>query len=126
MNPCTCKIKATLLCMISGLWAFMSCTAHSSNSPEQNLAREILQDKRMDKIVQMGNALLASGLTAGSVYQEVWIRDLNTFVVPLLHVADPKNVREALLTFFHFQGKDGNIVDGYIPIEVTTQVLNKS
>jgi glycogen debranching enzyme len=85
--------------------------------PDRDLARNILQDKRMDEVGRMGRALLQSGMNAGSGYSEVWIRDLNTFIVPLLDVAPPESVREALLVFFHFQGEDGNIVDGYVPKE---------
>ena len=80
------------------------------------LARKILQDKRMEAVLQMGHELLESGMTAGSNYDQVWIRDLNTFIVPLMDVASPQSVREALLTFLHFQDADGNIVDGYVPI----------
>ena len=72
----------------------------------------------MDKVVHMGQELLKSGLSAGSNYTEVWIRDLNTFIVPLLEVAPHDRVRDALLTFFHFQGEDGNIVDGYVPMSI--------
>ena len=82
---------------------------------DRDLARRILQDERMDAVVRMGHELLKSGMNAGSGYSEVWIRDLNTFIVPLLDVAPRQSVREALLVFFHFQGDDGNIVDGYVP-----------
>ena len=85
--------------------------------PDRDLARKILQDQRMDEVVRMGRELMKSGMNAGSGYSEVWIRDLNTFIVPLLDVTPPESVREALLVFFHFQGEDGNIVDGYVPKE---------
>ena len=81
----------------------------------RDLAQSILQDDRMDAVVRMGHELLKSGMNAGSGYSEVWIRDLNTFIIPLLDVAPHRSVREALLVFFHFQGEDGNIVDGYVP-----------
>lgn len=84
---------------------------------DHELARRILQDERMDAVVRMGRNLLKTGMNAGSGYREVWIRDLNTFIVPLLDVAPRESVRDALLVFFHFQGDDGNIVDGYVPIE---------
>jgi len=80
------------------------------------LARKILQDERMDAVLQMGYELLESGMTAGSNYDQVWIRDLNTFIVPLMEVALQESVREALLVFLHFQDADGNIIDGYVPI----------
>ena len=89
----------------------------SRPAADRDLARKILQDERMDEVVDMGHELLKSGMNAGSGYSEVWIRDLNTFIVPLLDVAPRKSVREALLVFFHFQGEDGNIVDGYVPKE---------
>ena len=65
----------------------------------------------------MGLDLLRSGLNAGSGYAEVWIRDLNTFIVPALEVSPHDTLRQALLVFFHFQGEDGNIVDGYVPAD---------
>jgi len=86
------------------------------SSAHHELAQRILQDERMDAVLQMGYELLESGLTAGSNYDQVWIRDLNTFIVPLLEVAPQESVREALLVFLHFQDADGNIVDGYVPI----------
>lgn len=85
------------------------------NIANRDLAQRILQDDRMDAVVRMGHELLKSGMNAGSGYSEVWIRDLNTFIIPLLEVAPHRSVREALLVFFHFQGEDGNIVDGYVP-----------
>ena len=63
----------------------------------------------------MAKKLLQSGLTAGSGYGEVWIRDLNTFIEVALEVNESKPFRESLLTFFKFQGTNGDIVDGYIP-----------
>jgi putative alpha-1,2-mannosidase len=86
-------------------------------STDRELAGKILQDGRMDEVLRMGHELLKSGMNAGSGYSEVWIRDLNTFIVPLLDVAPQQSVREALLVFFHFQGEDGNIIDGYVPKE---------
>jgi hypothetical protein len=100
----------------------VAATAQSDQTARLNtdreLAQRILQDERMDKVASMGHELLKSGLNAGSSYNEVWIRDLNTFIVPLLDVAPRQPVREALLTFFHFQGEDGNIIDGYVPKSV--------
>ena len=47
----------------------------------------------------------------------MWIRDLNTFIEVALQVNPPEGIRDSLLTFFKFQGEDGDIVDGYIPTE---------
>ncbi len=84
---------------------------------DHDLAQRILEDERMDEVVRMGHELLKSGMNAGSSYSEVWIRDLNTFIVPLLDEVPNQTVRESLLIFFHFQGEDGNIIDGYVPAE---------
>ena len=64
----------------------------------------------------MAQDLLKGGLNAGSGYSQVWIRDLNTFINVALEVNPPARFREALLTFFKFQGTDGDIVDGYVPL----------
>ncbi len=87
----------------------------TGSNAHNELSQKILQDERMDEVLQMGYELLKSGLNAGSRYDQVWIRDLNTFIVPLLEVAPQQPVREALLVFLHFQGEDGDIVDGYVP-----------
>ncbi len=83
--------------------------------PPAQLAREILADTNLPIVLSQARALLKTGLTAGSGYGEVWIRDLNTFIEVALEVNDPQPIRAALLIFFEFQGTDGNIVDGYIP-----------
>jgi hypothetical protein len=108
-------LAGTIGAMIMGT-ALMAQSDHGDRSAaDRDLAQRILQDDRMDAVVRMGHELLKTGMNAGSGYSEVWIRDLNTFVVPLLDVAPRKSVRDALLTFFHFQGGDGNIIDGYVP-----------
>jgi glycogen debranching enzyme len=70
----------------------------------------------------MAEDLLKQGLTAGDIYNEVWIRDLNTFVEASCHIGESEKIKNALLTFFKFQGKDGNIPDGYTPLEKTGNV----
>ena len=103
--------------LITGLMILTVASAHGAEAVRPDVAQEILQDERMDNVLRMGHELLKTGMNAGSGYSEVWIRDLNTFIVPLLDVAPRDSVREALLVFFHFQGDDGNIVDGYVPKE---------
>ena len=109
-------------CVLTTVAVAVTGNAQEKQTARQNtdreLAQRILQDERMDKVVSMGHELLKSGLNAGSSYNEVWIRDLNTFIVPLLDVAPRPSVHKALLTFFHFQGEDGNIIDGYVPKSV--------
>ena len=108
-------------CMFLAFAMTTSACSQSEESRQQareyDLAQRILKDKRMDVVVRMGHNLLKSGMNAGAGYSAVWIRDLNTFIWPLLDVAPRQSIRDALLVFFHFQGVDGNIVDGYVPKE---------
>jgi hypothetical protein len=76
-------------------------------------AKKIIADTRLDTIQQKALALL-TGFSAGTSYNEVWIRDLNTFIKGSLKVQSPKAVRDMLLLFFKIQGEDGNIVDGLV------------
>jgi hypothetical protein len=87
----------------------------AASAQDSLLARRILADPNLPAVLDKGKALLKTGFTAGSGYGEVWIRDLNTFIELSLQVNDPKMIREALLTFFKFQGPQGDIPDGYIP-----------
>lgn len=59
--------------------------------------------------------IISSGLNAGDGYQEVWIRDFNTFIELALDTVPVNIIRENLLVFFRMQGIDGNIQDGFIP-----------
>ncbi len=81
------------------------------------LASEILADPDLPLVLDQARALLKTGFTAGSGYGEVWIRDLNTFIELSLEVNPRPAIREALLTFFKFQGTNGDVPDGYIPKE---------
>ena len=83
---------------------------------EPELARQILGDPTLSRVHGMAQDLLKSGLNAGSSYIQVWIRDLNTFIEVALQINPPERFREALLTFFKFQGPRGEIVDGYLPL----------
>lgn len=90
----------------------------SDSRPEAltpELKRRILADPQLPVVLERARALLRTGLNAGGGYGEVWIRDLNTFLELALGVNEPALLRESLLTFFKFQGDEGNIVDGYIP-----------
>jgi hypothetical protein len=83
------------------------------DSANVTLAKKILADGRLDKVYGMAKALLKGGINAGSNYDQVWIRDTNTFIQVALEVNPPQTFRYAFLNFFKFQGDDGNIVDGY-------------
>jgi len=88
---------------------------HFSNNKE--LAVNILNNPDLTLVLEKAKSILKKGLTAGSGYGEVWIRDLNTFIELALEVQDKAVLRRSLLVFFHFQPNNGNIIDGYIPAD---------
>ncbi|MGH7940725.1 MAG: hypothetical protein ACREE6_18060, partial [Limisphaerales bacterium] len=81
--------------------------------PAAELAARILADRTLSTARCMARDLLKGGLNAGGNYDQVWIRDTNTFIEVALEVNPPALFREALLNFFKFQGDHGDIVDGY-------------
>jgi len=87
----------------------------SADSREGELAAQILGDQDMVQVLHMAQELLSGGLDAGNNYKATWIRDTNTFIQVALGVNPPQRFREALLTFFKFQGPNGDIVDLYWP-----------
>ena len=110
--------------LIAVTWIFLAPCPHSLAggldavaASRTALAREILSDQQLRDVQQMARMLLKTGLNAGSTYGQVWIRDLNTFIEVALEVNEPQSLRDSLLTFFKFQGTNGDIVDGYIPRE---------
>ena len=80
---------------------------------DSKLASAILNDPRLDTVQSRALALL-HGFSAGTSYNEVWIRDLNTFIAGSLKVHPKEEVQDMLLLFFKSQGDDGNIVDGLV------------
>lgn len=87
-------------------------SAAAADSTAQ-LAAQIRADSTLSDVHRMAKDLLKGNLNAGSGYDEVWIRDSNTFIEVALEVNPPQRFREALLNFFKFQGSNGDIVDGY-------------
>lgn len=100
-----------IYCIIVLICAAHTLTAQSGS--DRQLAQKILNDNRLDTIQSRALRLL-SGFAAGTSYGEIWIRDLNTFLNGSLKVHPKEKVKDILLYFFKFQGKDGNIADGYI------------
>jgi hypothetical protein len=96
----------------------ISCSPQ--NQEQQKLARTILHDKTMHQVDSMARQLMKNGFYAGSGYQMVWARDLNTFIELSCREYDQKIIRENLLMFFHFQQNNGELLDGYVPKEAFT------
>jgi hypothetical protein len=92
-----------------------SCSVRD-NSKKQ-LAAKIIADSTMVKVDKMARELMKKGFYAGSGYQMVWARDMNTFIELSCEEYDQKVIRENLLMFFHFQQENGELLDGYVPRE---------
>lgn len=92
----------------------LSCSSDKAVMTEE-LSRKIQEDQRIGQVEKMAEDLVRGGFRAGDSYAEIWIRDLNSFIELSCHVSDKDKLREALITFFKFQGEDGNIPDGYAP-----------
>ena len=111
--PCS----VALLASVFTFCAPTAARAAKSAALNAELARTIRSDQNLRDVHQMALNLLKSGFNAGAGYKAVWIRDLNTFIQVALEVNPPTRVREALVTFFKFQGADGDVVDLYFPID---------
>jgi Glycosyl hydrolase 36 superfamily, catalytic domain len=110
-----------IFCAIALHWALLAPCAGAerrnvSGRQVTELASQILRDQGMRRVHQMALDLLRGGVNAGTNYKAVWIRDLNTFIEVALEVNPPDRMRQAMLTFFKFQGADGDIVDLYFPV----------
>ncbi len=79
----------------------LSCATKIDSKKE--LTTKILSNTTMQKVDEMARNLMKKGFYAGSGYQMVWARDLNTFIELSCEEYDTKIIRENLLMFFHFQ-----------------------
>jgi len=79
----------------------------------KSLKEQIKTNSDYDKVEQMALDILKTGFNAGDGYNQVWARDLNTFIKYSCRVLPQETIRDVLLRFFYFQGFDGNMVDGY-------------
>ncbi len=91
------------------LFFVISCTNKNSG-----LADKIMSDESFHKVDSMARQLMKKGFFAGSGYQMVWSRDLNTFIELSCEEYDVNVIRENLLMFFHFQQENGEMLDGYV------------
>ncbi|MDB5159000.1 MAG: hypothetical protein JWR50_3707 [Mucilaginibacter sp.] len=103
--------KRFLFCLI--FLCYLKFGASAQVSGDRALAQTILTNKDFDT-VQAKSVKLLSGFSAGTSYNEVWIRDFNTFIKGSLKAHPKEEVRKMLLMFFKIQGDDGNIVDGVV------------
>ena len=98
--------------------ALLGTAAFAKGESDLRIVRKsILEDPLMDRVFEMAHETVAGGLNAGDGYGEVWIRDFNTFITVAMDVMPDGKIRDCLNTFFRFQGPEGDIVDGYIPVD---------
>ena len=86
----------------------------SSQAPAE-LAAKINSDVNLEYVQKKAREVVKTGFNAGDGYEEVWIRDYNTFIELAMDVFDSRMIEEKLLPFFKLQGEDGSIPDGFIP-----------
>jgi hypothetical protein len=103
--------KHLLFCLI--LICFLNLKSHAQIGNGVPVKQAILTNKNFDS-VQVKAIKLLSGFSAGNSYNEVWIRDFNTFIIGSLKAHPKEEVKKMLLMFFKIQGDDGNIVDGVV------------
>lgn len=104
--------KAIVFIILMGL-----CSCNSKDQENRDLANEILNDASFKKVDMMARQLMKKGFYAGSGYQMVWARDLNTFIELSCEEYNNSVIRQNLLMFFHFQQENGELLDGYVPRE---------
>ena len=94
--------------------SIMLVSCSTKEQDKQELAKRILEDQSMQEVDKMARELMKKGFYAGSGYQMVWARDLNTFIELSCEEYDLKVLRENLLMLFHFQQVNGELLDGYV------------
>ena len=110
-------MKRALIFSVGATVALMTSALPAQRSTDAELAKQISDDASLRQVHRMARDLLKGGLNAGTHYPQVWSRDLNTFIIVALESNPREALRDALLTFFKFQGPGGDIVDGYRPLD---------
>jgi len=95
----------------------IACSSPEGHRENEELAKRIVQDEYFAFTKAKALEIIKTGFNAGDGYGEVWIRDYNTFIELSSLVYPKEELRENLLVFFRMQGDDGNIIDGFIPVE---------
>jgi len=106
------KIKLSIL----GLVLFVLAARAQVNTANEPPAKK-LSSSYFPFVKARALEVMKAGFNAGDGYREVWIRDYNTFIELAAQVNKKEVLKENLLVFFRMQGDDGNIIDGFTPIE---------
>jgi predicted phosphodiesterase len=109
----TMKLTSLLILLALALVPGCSLKNRAGSNAREVIASDSLFIFTKNKALE----IVQSGFSAGDKYEEVWIRDYNTFIELSAEVFEPEVMKEYLMVFFRMQGDDGNIIDGYIPRE---------
>ncbi len=105
-------IKRSVLFFVITVY-FLGSKSYAQVNNTSTIKQAIITNKTFDS-VQVKAIKLLSGFSAGTSYNEIWIRDFNTFIKGSLKAHPKEEVKNMLLMFFKIQGDDGNIVDGVV------------
>jgi glycogen debranching enzyme len=103
--------------VLSLMFLLIVCSTACSNRKTNELRDKIINDEYFAFTKQKALEIIKTGFNAGDGYREVWIRDYNTFIELSAQVYKSSDLKENLLVFFRMQGEDGNILDGFTPVE---------
>ena len=106
-----------VFCIALIIFFFTACHQNRNQYESPLLAEKVHNNQDFHFVKKKAAEIIASGFNAGDGYGEVWIRDLNTFIELACEIHPPEEIEAHLLVFFRMQGKDGNILDGFTPIE---------
>jgi len=101
-----------------------ACNTPVNKNENENkmLAEQISANEYFPLVKTKAMEIMKTGFNAGDGYREVWIRDYNTFIELAAQVFPKEELKENLLVFCRMQGEDGNIIDGFTPIEKVGKV----
>ncbi len=97
--------------------AFACSTPVKEKTNNKQLADSIAKNEYFPLVKSKALEVMKTGFNAGDGYREVWIRDYNTFIELASKVFPKEELKENLLVFCRMQGDDGNIIDGFTPID---------
>jgi glycogen debranching enzyme len=108
------KKNLPILLMLTVAFA---CSMPVTAKTAKELSKKIDNNEYFAFTRQKALEIIKTGFNAGDGYREVWIRDYNTFIELAGQVYPKEELKENLLVFFRMQGTDGNIIDGFTPID---------
>ena len=94
-----------------------ACSTPVKKNINMELVNKIDSNAYFPYVKEKALEIMKTGFNAGDGYREVWIRDYNTFIELSAQVFPKEELKENLLVFCRMQGTDGNIIDGFTPIE---------